>query len=90
MTWVRFLINGFLWGKSNCVLLVPRTNGPVMGSFCVFFFVSADKQPSYQKSETSKRSCDVLVITELILGLRPANERRRYKVMPSLIGWAQT
>ena len=26
----------------------------------------------------------------LILGLRPANERRRYKVSPSLIGWAQT
>ena len=26
----------------------------------------------------------------LILGLPPANERRRYKVTPSLIGWAQT
>ena len=25
-----------------------------------------------------------------ILGLRSANERRRYKVTPSLIGWAQT
>ena len=24
------------------------------------------------------------------VGLRPANERRRYKVTPSLIGWAQT
>ena len=24
-----------------------------------------------------------------IVGLRPANERRRYKVTPSLIGWAQ-
>ena len=30
------------------------------------------------------------VNTGLILGLRPANERRRYKVTPSLIGWAQT
>ena len=29
-------------------------------------------------------------IVRLILGLRPANERRRYKVTPSLIGWAQT
>ena len=28
--------------------------------------------------------------TGLILGLRPANEKRRYKVTPSLIGWAQT
>ena len=26
----------------------------------------------------------------MILGLRPANERRRYKVTPSHIGWAQT
>ena len=26
----------------------------------------------------------------MILVLRPANERRRYKVTPSLIGWAQT
>ena len=29
-------------------------------------------------------------IPGLTLGLRPANERRRYKVTPSLIGWAQT
>ena len=29
-------------------------------------------------------------LTEPILGLRPANERRRYKVTPSLIGWAHT
>ena len=28
--------------------------------------------------------------TGLILGLHPANERRRYKVTLSLIGWAQT
>ena len=32
----------------------------------------------------------LMVLTALILGLHPANERRRYKVMPSLIGWAQT
>ena len=30
------------------------------------------------------------IVTGLILGLRPANERRRYKVTPSPIGWAQT
>ena len=29
-------------------------------------------------------------VTGLILGLPTANERRRYKVTPSLIGWAQT
>ena len=32
----------------------------------------------------------VYAFTGLILGLRPANERRRYKVTTSLIGWAQT
>ena len=32
----------------------------------------------------------VFVLPGLILGLRPANERRCYKVTPSLIGWAQT
>ena len=30
------------------------------------------------------------MITGLILGLRSANERRLYKVTPSLIGWKQT
>ena len=30
-----------------------------------------------------------LLGTGLILGLRLANERRRYFVTPSLIGWAQ-
>ena len=32
----------------------------------------------------------VVGIAVLILGSRPAKERRRYKVTPSLIGWAQT
>ena len=32
----------------------------------------------------------VYICSGLILGLRLANERRRYKVTPSLIGWAQT
>ena len=30
-----------------------------------------------------------IYITGLILGLRPTNERRRYFVTTSLIGWAQ-
>ena len=33
---------------------------------------------------------DVWYNTGPITGLHPANERRRYKVTPSLIGWAQT
>ena len=40
-------------------------------------------------SDTSPRLVQV-DSSWLILGLRPANEMRRYKVTPSLIGWAQT
>ena len=37
-----------------------------------------------------KWPCGIWIISsELILGLRPANERRRYFVTMSLIGWAQ-
>ena len=34
--------------------------------------------------------CWVITYAGLILGLPSASERRRYKVTPSLIGWAQT
>ena len=42
-----------------------------------------------------KKQCiDILLVAlsyaGLILGLRPANERRRNKVTPSLFGWVQT
>ena len=41
-------------------------------------------------SETGP-SCEwINTYSGLILGLRPANERRRYTVTPSLIGCAQT
>ena len=30
------------------------------------------------------------IFSAKILSLRPTNERRRYKVTPSLIGWAYT
>ena len=33
--------------------------------------------------------CDLWAISGLILGLRPASERRRYFVTPSVIGWGQ-
>ena len=32
----------------------------------------------------------MVYVSGLIPSLRPANERRRYKVTPSVIGWAQT
>ena len=33
---------------------------------------------------------DPMPFPGLILGLHPANKRRRYKLTPSLIGWVQT
>ena len=41
-------------------------------------------------SDNKLGNCIDYYVTGLILGLRPANGRRRYKVTPSLIGWAQT
>ena len=43
-------------------------------------------QFSYSQPELTEL---VVGYAGLILGLRPANETRRYKVMPSLIDWAQ-
>ena len=37
-----------------------------------------------------KNVCPVAIMSGLILGLRPANERRRYFVTTSFIGWEQT
>ena len=50
-------------------------------------FVASGKTPRVKEIlQVCKRGS----YTGLILGLRPANERCRYKVMPSLIAWAQT
>ena len=43
-----------------------------------------------ESHKVSLRGIVLKAESELILGLRPANERRRYQVTPSLIGWAQT
>ena len=43
--------------------------------------IYADTWWSYDRSK--------IIFPGMILGLHPANERRRYKVTPSLIGWAQ-
>ena len=49
------------------------------------FRFERDDWPKY-KSGMQMWPCDA----GMILCLRPANERRRYKVTPSLIGWVQT
>ena len=62
-----------------------------MQGFDDLFVVSLDillsKQLSCDTSEVAWCSCK---LAGLIVGLRPANERRRYFVMTSLIGGAQT
>ena len=60
------------------------------------FLQNPDADPSQPESQFGSvmsfrlRHSVSCLITGLILGLRPANERLRYKVTPSLIGWAQT
>ena len=51
----------------------------------------------FREYDVNTVAADVLIMQDehiyvsgLILGLHPANERRRYKVTPSLIGWAHT
>ena len=43
---------------------------------------------SIKKKQFSIKSVKTVINNKS--GLLPANERRRYKVTPSLIGWAQT
>ena len=46
-------------------------------------------EPEYTEKDKPPVPKSQVCITGLILGLRPANERRRYKVTPSLIGRPQ-
>ena len=47
-------------------------------------------QTSSEADLTTKTKQITTKPSRLILGLYPANERRRYNVTPSLIGWEQT
>ena len=73
------------------------SNAELWWSLCCYHeYKLWNKQLSCQWFETPWRLCDITAMhlvhtSRLILGLRPANnERRRYKVTASLIGWAQT
>ena len=52
--------------------------------------IKAQQNPiRVERKATRDTAGTALHISGLILGLRPANERRRYFVTTSLIGWAQ-
>ena len=54
-------------------------------------WVKCKKTPVWSSDQwVNKKISTTKQGTGLILGLRPANERRHYKVTPSLIGWART
>ena len=48
-------------------------------NFMIFLFCNNGNAKGYKS-----------ILQDWFLGLRPANERRRYKVTPSFIGWEQT
>ena len=58
----------------------------------ILFLPKAQCKPHADKtvSRLACSSCYTRNIARLILGLCRANERRRYKVTPFIIGWAQT
>ena len=64
-----------------------------MSSFDVFMIIMCVCQSPFANNGTEYCTThiynDIVYYTGLILGLRPANERRRYLVMTSLIGRAQ-
>ena len=49
-----------------------------------------DTYPDIATSWTPRHYTRNMGVVAPILGVRPANERRRYKVTPFLTGWAQT
>ena len=61
------------------------------GSFQVISHRSFASQLSHIASYdlTKLLSIAIVIKSGLILGVRPANERRRYFITTSLIGWAQ-
>ena len=72
-----FHITGPLWGESTCHL-------------SYFYVLHPDKLLNKQLSCWWFEMPWCPYDAGLILGMRQANERRRYKVTPLLIGWTQT
>ena len=80
------------------ILFIVCHNGITQWFQCkvIICFVASQYQGAHHlRSQTvlwlkRLQNCVWYPVSRLILGLRPANKSRRYKVTPSPIGWAQT
>ena len=63
---------------------------PLLGLLSCYILITVHCDACEVRVSDLQMSCCDLIKSGLILGLCPANERRRYKVTPSLIGGAQT
>ena len=83
MTWCEVCLLEWKWYKDNYSdTLVPGWWMPQDLIDGKSLLVQVRSRPPMYKAQFTPAG--------LILGLRPANERQRYFVMTSLIGWAQT
>ena len=74
----------FLWMD---FFLISKKNKPYLSEAVNTLLVSLTNISSLHNVHTR---FGINYGTVLILGLHPANKRRRHKVTPSLIGWTQT
>ena len=80
-TEVRFLRSHWVWINIGSGKLLPYHD--------IIMMTQVHNDISCQRV-SPQEIFSAFSMARLIPGLRPANERRCYKVTPSLIGWAQT
>ena len=62
----------------------------IAGNYDIMICIFVDNKTDFKPSSTMVLTCLQRHLPGLILGLHPTNERQRYCVATSLIGWAQT
>ena len=83
--------NSFIFSQENALEnVVWKMSAILSPPQCVKPFINLAPDLCFIEHQRSRGWCHVLLFTWLSLGLHPANERRRYFVTTSLIGWAQT
>ena len=82
-----------IWGSKQILPFTDNT-APIMAWLHVIGILDDKHVVTAIGNEQNKQTYQAAVkwycYTGLILGLRPTNERRRYKVTASLNDWAQT